>query len=162
MKFVPEMKQRKELKRKLPIELMNIIQRRNRLWKVYKATQRIVDWENYRKARNYTKSRIREYENTRMINMISEFKGNKKKFYGFVRNQQKSRSGINFVRNKDNNLTTTFEETAEVLNAFYQSVFVVEGDYIAEDKSLVDTELYDIEISEIDVINKLTRLKEDK
>jgi len=66
------------------------------------------------------------------------------------------------IRNKDNILTTTEEETAEALNTFFQSVFVLEGEYESEDKCLVQNKLEDIVFTEQDVEKKLRELQEDK
>jgi len=59
-------------------------------------------------------------------------------------------------------LTTLKEETVEALNTFFQSVFVVEGEYENEDKCLVQNKLEVIVIAEQDVEKKLGELQEDK
>jgi len=92
-----------------------------------------MDWEKYKTIRNYTKSRIREYDKAEERKIVENFKGNRKKFNRYVRNKQKTNPSINYKKNK-NNILTTEEKTAEALNTFLQSIFVVKGEYGSEDK----------------------------
>ena len=98
--------------------------------------------------RNYVTSRIRVWEEELERDLINTFKGNKKRFYGYTRSKQQVKSNVSFVKNEDNILTTTEQETAEVLNKFFQSVFVEEKTYTSGiRKRLADKTLSEIQIS---------------
>jgi len=58
-----------------------------------------MDWEKYKTMRNYTKSRIREYDKAEERKIVENFKGNRKKFYVYVRNKQKTKASIKYIRN---------------------------------------------------------------
>ena len=106
---------------------MQLIITRNDQWKRYKFTNRTVDWEEYVKTRNLVKSRIRVWEEEEERSRIKEFKGNKKRFYGYMRSKQQVKTTVNHLKKGNNELTVTDLESAEVLNQFFRSVFVNEG-----------------------------------
>ena len=79
-----------------------------------------------------------------------------------MKSKQKVRTTIDYVRTTDGILTTTEQETAQVLNRFFHSVFVNEGDYEPVDGSRVDSEVADVDITEEKVMFMLEKLKEGK
>ena len=76
------------------------------------------------KARNLVKSRIKVWEEEEERSRIKEFKGNKKRFYGYMRSKQQVKTTVNHLKKGNNELTVTDLESAEVLNQFFRSVFV--------------------------------------
>jgi hypothetical protein len=68
--------------------------------------------------------------------ILKSFKGNPKKFYGFMRKLQKVKSKVCELKRTDGTLTQDEEETADVLCSYFSSVFVREP---AEDVNINDT-----------------------
>ena len=59
--------------------------------------------------------------------LIDTFKDNPKKFYRYIRKQEKTKVGVTKLETADGSQTETDEETAKVLCDFFQSVFVEES-----------------------------------
>jgi ribonuclease P/MRP protein subunit RPP40 len=161
-RFVPIKERREARKRKLPLEIRKQINIRNKLWRRYKLTVRNEDWVNYKQRRNEVKSRIREWESELERERIAEFKGNERKFYGYVRNKQKVKSRIDFIKKSNDELTSSELETAERLNEFFKSVFVEEGDFAEDEVREVERTINLVEIQNEDVMKKINNLKENK
>ncbi|CAM5087143.1 unnamed protein product [Natator depressus] len=58
-----------------------------------------------------------------------DVKGNKKGFYRYVSNKKKIRESVGPLLNGGGNLVTDDVEKAEVLNAFFASVFIDKGSF---------------------------------
>ena len=124
-------------------------------------TNRISDYERYRLQRNIVKTKIHEWERLKEQELIKSMKGSVKKFFGYVRQKQRSVVKMCQVKNADNKLTTTEEETAQVITNFFESVFINnEPDVEEGDKNRRDTidELSDILIEESIVRDELLKL----
>ena len=161
-RFIPLAGAKSTRKTMIPRTIRSVIKQRNKLWRLYRLTNRERDWENFKTVRNQVRSRLRVWEEDTEREMIRQFKGDKKKFYGYVKSKQKVRTTIGYVRTTDGILTTTEQETAQVLNRFFHSVFVNEGDYEPVDGSRVDSEVADVDITEEKVMSMLEKLKEGK
>ena len=72
-----------------------------------------------------------------------------------MRRIQEVNSNEHYVAKNDDRITTTDEETAELFNNFFQSIFVQEDNYEFQSKCLVNCELSNIEITEQLVKKKL-------
>ena len=57
------------------------------------------------------------------INLASAVKDNKKCFYKYVNSKRKTRESLHSLLDTGGNMVTSDEEKAEVLNAFFASVF---------------------------------------
>ena len=82
--------------------------------------------DKYRLARNKVTAAVRRDESSYQQMLVRSFKGNPKKFYGYVRSKQVAKACVMNLRKTDGSLTTSDEETAEELNSHFQSVFVQE------------------------------------
>ena len=69
---------------------------------------------------------VKKHEDAYRKTLLKSFKGNSKKFYGFMRNLQTNKSKVSELTKKDGLLTQTEEETAQVLSSYFSSVFVRE------------------------------------
>ena len=162
---VPLKKPWKKNIKHLPKDVKVNIWERNKLWKIYKVTNRISDYERYTLQRNIVKTKIHEWERLKEQELIKSMKGNVKKFFGYVRQKQRSVAKMCQVKNADNKLTTTEEETAQVMANFFESVFINNEPEVEEgDKTRRDTidELSDIRIEESIVRDELLKLNVEK
>ena len=83
--------------------------------------------------------------------------------YNYVNSKIKPRDTISNLRAEDGSLTTNDKEKSEVLNKFFSSVFVNEGDGPVPDfKSDYENELSNIEINEDQMYNVLKKLNSTK
>jgi transcription termination factor NusB len=164
-RFIPRMgtSKRKKKTLSLPNTIKQHIKLRNKQWKKYKQSNSDADWETYKFQRNQVKSRMRAWEDETEKERVRGFKGNKKKFYGYVKSKQVVKQSAIYVKNHINELTKNESETAEVFNQFFSSVFVNEGSYdsnIEECRSTI--KLSNIEICDEDVLQQLERLQVNK
>ena len=126
-RFIPMAGAKSTRKPMIPRTIRSVIKQRNKLWRLYRLSNLERDWENFRRVRNQVRSRLRVWVEDTEREMIRQFKGDKKKFYGYVKSKQKVRTTIDYVRTTDDILTTTEQETAQVLNRVFQSVFCQRG-----------------------------------
>ena len=98
---------------------------------------------------------------------MTKFRLNPKVLYSYVRDKSKIRSTISQLEKPDGSVallaTTCREESAEVLNHFFESVFTTEDpNTVPTFTPVVSTSLVDIHIIESDVYNELLSLKPNK
>ena len=97
--------------------------------------------------------------------LVTNFKDNKKAFYGFVRSKQRVKIKVTQIRKTDKNLTQNDLESAEELSKFFQSVFVNEDTGEIPQLELRRErvqQLSTIEITREKVCNKLSQIQENK
>lgn len=155
-------------KKKMPGWVTQEVKRASRdkniLFRVYKRTRRLIDWEKYTDMRNRTTDLCRKAKLDYEKKLIMSFKDNPKKFYGYVRNKQKIKVGVSQIDKGGGSMTASDKEAAEVLCKFFKSVFVKEANNTVPDFDLqydgpkIDT----VNITEVDVKSRLEKLKEDK
>ena len=110
---------------------------------------------------------VRMDQHSHRKDMLKSFKGNPKKFFGYMRNLQTVKTKITQVLKEDGQLTNCDKETADVLCETFKQVFVVENTddpkLIFRGKELdVSEKLINISFSQQIVENKLSSLDENK
>ena len=95
---------------------------------------------------------------------MREFKSKPKQLFNYVRSKQKVKLGVSRLERGDGHLTDTDEETANVLNKFFELVFTQkpEGDVPVRHARNGNTALRDCEFIIGDVKEQMTKLKHDK
>ena len=95
--------------------------------------------------------------------LMTKLRLNPKALYSYVRDKSKIRSTISQLEKIDGTLTNCREESAEILNRFFESVFTKEDpNTVPTFTPVVGTSLVDIHITETDVYNELLSLKPNK
>ena len=112
--------------RKKTIKLIN---NSEKLFSVYRRTNRLIDLDRYKLVRNQISSAICLDKVSEIKAKLLPFKESNKARYGYVRSKQKVHSRVAQLRKKDNNtLTGSDKEAANEMTSFFMSVFVNEGD----------------------------------
>ncbi|KAM9590852.1 uncharacterized protein ACIBXB_005900 [Morphnus guianensis] len=94
------------------------------LWKKRQATQ-----EEYRDLVRSCREEIRKAKAQLELNLATVVRDNKKCFYKYINNKKRAKENIHPLLDADGNIATKDEEKAEVLNAFFASVFNSETSY---------------------------------
>jgi hypothetical protein len=137
------------------------IKDRDKAWKRYSNYRSSLNYGKYKSLRNIVTSMIRQDKARYQHGLISSFKNNPKKFYGYVRSMQDVKSGVCRLRKESGELTDNDGETAEVLGKYFQQVFIQED--VKQDE-LTGVASDDMVITfEVDkVYNKLIKLAPGK
>jgi len=136
--------------------LSKVVKEKQNLYLQYKFTLSQVDYAKYTSKRNQVKHMIRSAQAQYDESLIQKLSSNPNALYGYVRDKSKVKSKIGQLERSDGTLTTGDEETVEVLNNFFKSVFTNEDpSVIPSFTTRVSTTLSDICITEAEVYDKL-------
>ena len=140
-----------------------LLQKREAAWRRYKTVCSTSNYEEYKAIRNKVCSAIQRDKANFQLQLVKSFKGNPKRFYGYVRSMQSVRTKVDALQKTEGGKTVTDKETAEVLSAHFQDVFVTEND--TDDVTyddIVTTAPLEVQFDEDVVLKKLHRLRPDK
>jgi len=82
--------------------------------------------DRYKRLRNEVNRAIRQEEDKIRKQILRGFKGNPKRFYGYMRNMKTVKDNLTVLRKDDGELTTTDQETADLISAYFKEVYTVE------------------------------------
>ncbi|KAK4816829.1 hypothetical protein QYF61_023893 [Mycteria americana] len=88
------------------------------VWKKGQAT-----WEDYKDVVGLCREKIRRAKAQLELNLATAVKDNKKCFYKYISNKRRAKENLHPLLDAGGNIVTENEEKAEVLNAFFTSVF---------------------------------------
>ena len=94
------------------------------LWKKGQATQK-----EYKEVVKICREKIRKAKAQLELNLAAGVKGNKKLFYKYINSKRRTRENIHSLLNEAGHVITENKEKAEVLNAFFTSVFKSQTTY---------------------------------
>ncbi|KAK4831891.1 hypothetical protein QYF61_020038 [Mycteria americana] len=106
------------LNRELWLELRKKRRRVYDLWKKGQATQ-----EDYRGVGRLCREKIRRAKAEPELNLATAVKDNKKYFFKYISSKRRTKENLQPLVDGEENTVTKDEEKAEVLNAFFASVF---------------------------------------
>ena len=94
------------------------------LWKKGRATQK-----EYKEVVKMCREKIRKAKAQLELNLATGVKGNKKLFYKYISSKRRTRENLHSLLDETGNMTTEDKEKADVLNAFFTSVFKSQTSY---------------------------------
>ena len=94
------------------------------LWKKGRATQK-----EYKEVVKMCREKIRKAKAQLELNLAAGVKGNKKLFYKYINSKRRTRENLRSLLDEAGNVTTGDKEKADVLNAFFTSVFKSQTSY---------------------------------
>ena len=103
-------------------EVKRAIREKKKAWKEWKRTKREEAKRVYKSCENRTKKLIRNKKNALERHVAKDCKLNPKRFYSFINSASRSRSTIGPL-NKDGERVVDPKQQAELLNAYFSSVF---------------------------------------
>jgi len=123
-----------------------------------------ANYVTYKRLRNETNRKVKADQLAYKKKILKSFKGNPKKFYGYMRKVKTVKEKVHQVTNENGQLTNTEEETAQALSNFFSSVFVKEcvGNSDTDEEPGIPRNSVGLVIDEDVVMNKLLKLKVDK
>ena len=127
-KYVPKMK--RVLKKRQPKwinkEVRDKIKAKERAWKRLKRRKTPRRVEEYRQIRNLTTNIVKQAKKVFIKKLCKDIKVNPKHFWSYIRSKTALKENVFRIRNERGELTSNDQETAEVFNKSFQSVFVIE------------------------------------
>ena len=107
-------------------EALSLKKKKKRLWKKYARTKNIVDHGRFARVRDklraLTRSLRRDYEKQ----LAEEVKTNPKAFWRYANSRRKTRTRVEDLKRQDGSMASSEKEKAELLSAFFSSVFTNE------------------------------------
>lgn len=151
-------------KKYLSKKIRKLIKDRGKAWQKYRQNRSGKNFENYKRIRNEVNSKIRQEEDYQRKRILQGFKGNQKRFYGYMRNMQSVKDNVTSLKKDNGEMTTSDQETANLLSDYFKEVYTVEDTNslptVADsDSTWNDNEL---QFTEAIVMEKLQKLKTDK
>ena len=94
------------------------------LWKEGRATRK-----EYKEVVKMCREKIRKAKAQLELNLAAGVKGNKKLFYKYINSKRRTRENLHSLLDEAGIVTTEDKEKADVLNAFFTSVFKRQTSY---------------------------------
>jgi len=167
-RFVPLKKQGKRSRKKhLSKEAIRKIAYKQSMWRVYKDTGNVEDYNKYKEALNIATTEIRKSKRTFEQKLANDIKNDSKSFYAYVRSKQKVRDKVGPIENSAGNIISDGFQMAESLNEYFSSVFTTED---IDSVPLPDTKFEGGESSELGqlfvtpemISKKIKKMKDNK
>jgi len=106
-------------------ELLAELRRKRKIHGMWKEGQ--ATWEEYRNVVKACRDAMRKAKAHLELKLARDVKDNKKSFFKYISSKRKTRDNVGLLLNEAGALVTEDAEKAELLNAFFASVFTVKA-----------------------------------
>ena len=166
-KFIPVSKARDEGSKNNPYvnrSCLDAIRNKHRKWLKYKYCMSQDNYDKYKNSRNTVTSELRKAKYMYEKDLTAKIKTDNKLFWGYVRSKTKTKTAVSNLTNSLGGLSKNDQETADILNDFFASVFELEGDGPIPDfdERQYNQELNHILITEEHIEKAINKLKQSK
>ena len=96
------------------------------MWRIYRNTGNIEDYNNYKKALNLATAEMRTSNRLFEQQLATDITNDSKSFYAYVRRKQMVRDKLGPLENSAGNVISDGFQMAEDLNEYFSSVFTKE------------------------------------
>ena len=169
IKFIPKKIVRTSLKSRpkrsfhAPDTLLTKLHDKRKAFRYYKDFPTISNRDNYIYHRNLVNSEVKKAKREKELMIAKKAKSDPKLLFKYISSKTKPKENIANLLNEQGILTTSDAEKCKVLNDFFSSVFVDEGDSpVPEFTSDFEFELNNITITDEDMYNALNKLNTSK
>jgi hypothetical protein len=161
--FIPAIKPRSKFRPKwLTAEIVKLIRKKKREWKLVKNYHTGPMVENYKKLEKEVSKKIKNAKKKFEKDMAFNEDRNRKKFSNYVKSKTKARGSIGPLKNVNNETTANTKEMANILNGFFASVFTEEDrNNIPAKERETEVEISNIVFTREAVLKKLGDLRAD-
>ena len=112
----------------IPSNLLELIHDKRSAYKYFRQYPTNHNKEIYHLLRNKVNVEVRKAKVEKEVNIAKKSKHNPKILYQYISSQSKPREHVANLKREDGSVTENDSEKANVLNEFFSSVFVEEGD----------------------------------
>ncbi|MEW8547929.1 MAG: reverse transcriptase family protein, partial [Candidatus Thiodiazotropha sp.] len=166
-KFIPVSKARGKGGKSNPYvnrSCLNEIRNKQRKWSKFKNCMTQENYEMYKTARNKVTTELRRAKYMYEKDLTAKVKNENKLFWSYVRSKTKTKATVSQLITNEGELSKNDQETADILNNFFASVFEIEGDGPLPEfeQRQYETELSDIIITEENIEKLINQLKPSK
>ena len=106
---------------------LGAIKNKHTKWQKYKHCKSNDNYHKYKQARNLVTHELRRAKYQKEKNIAENIKTDSKQFWSYVRSKSKTKTTITQLQREDDTETQNDEETAQLLNEYFGSVFEREG-----------------------------------
>jgi len=126
---IPVRKAKKKRKSEwMTSQTLKQIKQRAKAWCQYRLHPTALNYKSYKVIRNKVNRMVKADQDRYREEILISFKGNPKRFYGYMRNLQTVKTGVSQLVDADDNTSTNDTEKAEILCNGFNEVFVREDD----------------------------------
>ena len=146
-------------------KLLKDVKLKHAAWKKYRLSGSTDDNQKYIQQRNKTTQVIKDARYAYEENIIQNVKQEPKRLFKYVRSQQKIKPGIGPLEKDTGEQSQDNQEAAEILNEYFQSVFINEGPEelpVFANQVEPDCAIHNIEITPANVHKELMALDINK
>ena len=111
---------------------IKLMKQRGTAWRKYRQFQSAANYDEYRKIRNKVNEMVKADGDAHRKRLLKGFKGNPKRFYGYMRGLQSVKDNVTGLKKADGAVTDTDEEAANELANCFQHMFTKDDGVEAE------------------------------